>query len=80
VLAVGSIALVPAGTVVVDPPRNVALEDGSTARDFIEASVIQRQPFVFVLVMAPRLDAGAPLPAGVLEVSLIPRLRVGVPF
>ena len=79
VLAVGSVALVPAGTVVAEP-RQVALADGSPARDFVEATVLDRKPFVFVMVFSPRLESGAAVPAGVLEVALLPRVRIGLPF
>jgi hypothetical protein len=78
VLPVDSIRPVPAGTPVGDP-RHLTLADGSEARDLIEQNIQERQPFVFIVALAPRVEAGAPIPAGALEVDLFPRLVIGLP-
>jgi hypothetical protein len=56
----------------------VVVPDGSAAHDFIERSIIAKQTMVFLLVANPRLAAGAALPAGALQVVLVPRLTLGL--
>jgi hypothetical protein len=68
-----------AGATVIDPPGHLTLADESPAHDFIEWSVRERLPFVFVMSFAPRLDSGAPIPAGAVEIVLAPMLRIGLP-
>ena len=57
--------------------RHLVVADGSPARDLIERSIKGKSPFVFVLALAPRLDSGAPIPAGTLTVNLQPLLGLG---
>jgi hypothetical protein len=78
VVLVGSTPPVPAGTTFGDA-REIAVGDDSPARDVIEGSIRARRPFVFVVVLAPRVTAGAPVPAGQLQVAVSPRLLVGFP-
>jgi hypothetical protein len=56
---------------------HVVVADKSPAHDFIESSIIGKQTMVFLLVADPRMNAGAALPAGALEIDLIPKLTVG---
>src|SRR5262249_50407585 len=79
VASVGSLAPVTAGTPVSDE-RHLVLKDGSPARSVVENSIRARDKFVFVMVLAPRIDAGAPLPAGALAVRMIPRILLGFPL
>jgi hypothetical protein len=78
VVFVDSIRPVPAGAPVTER-RHVTVPDGSAARDLIEQSIQDRQPFVFVVTLAPRVDAGAPVPAGMLEIDLFPSVVLGLP-
>jgi hypothetical protein len=57
--------------------RHLTLADGSAARALVESSIKAQQPFVVLLVLAPRVEAGKPVPAGGLEVALQPRLTIG---
>jgi hypothetical protein len=78
VVAVDALAPVAAGAPV-DEERHLAIESGSPARKFIEQSVKGQRAFVFVVVVAPRLEGGAPIPAGALAVELSPRITIGLP-
>jgi hypothetical protein len=73
---VDSIDAVAAGVPLTEP-RHLVLADDSPARDLIQASIQQQQTFVFVVVASPRLEAGAPVPAGAFEVDLFPKLTLG---
>jgi hypothetical protein len=75
---VDKISPIPAGMTVVDPPRHLTVADGSPARDLIETSIRDEAPFVFVVTTTPRLEAGAPLPAGRLEIDVHPLLGLGL--
>jgi hypothetical protein len=80
VVSVGSTAPVAAGAIVDgSATRHLVVADGSPARSFIATSILNQQTMVFILVLAPRLEAGAPVPAGALEVDLAPRLTLGLP-
>jgi hypothetical protein len=57
--------------------RHLDVAEGSPARALIERSLAACEPFVFVLVMAPRLEAGAEVPAGLLAIDLLPKVRLG---
>jgi hypothetical protein len=76
---VDSITSIGAGTTFVDEPRHLMLADGSPARTLIEQNVQSKTPFVFMLVTAPRLEAGAPAPGGAFEIDLVPTVRLGFP-
>jgi hypothetical protein len=75
---VDSLAPLAAGTTFVDSPRHLTLADGSPARTLIEQSIQAEQPFVFVLVAAPRLEAGAALPGGAFEIDVVPTVALGL--
>jgi len=77
VVLVDSTMPVAAGTTFVDPPQHLKVASGSPARDFIVNSVESKQPIVFVVVMTPRIEAGAPVPAGSLELDISPTLSLG---
>jgi hypothetical protein len=67
----------PAGTTIVDPPGQLTVAAGSAARDLIVNSVESKQTIVFVVVATPRIEAGAPVPAGSLELDVQPSLGLG---
>jgi hypothetical protein len=78
VVPIGTTARLPAGaTLDAASAGHVVVPDGSSAHDFIEKSILAKQTMVFVLVASPRLDAGSPMPAGALEVDVVPRLTLG---
>lgn len=76
VVHVGSTVPVPAGTTVTTQ-MHVTIGDGSPARALIEQSIKAEQTFVFVLTLAPRIEAGAPIPGGAIEVDLFPQVALG---
>jgi hypothetical protein len=77
VVAVGSTKPLPAGTTLAD--GHITVDDDSPARQVIESNIKQRLPFTFILVLSPRVTAGAAIPAGALEVDVTPRLLLGLP-
>jgi hypothetical protein len=80
VVPVGTTQPVAAGQILDDASAgHLIVADGSPARGFIETSILDKQMLVFILTLAPRIEAGAPLPAGALEVDLLPRLTLGLP-
>jgi hypothetical protein len=78
VVAVGSLEGITAGATFVGTRRHLVLEDGSAARGLIEERIQSKQPFVFVLVAAPRMEAGAPMPGGAFSITFYPRLSLGL--
>jgi hypothetical protein len=76
VVSVGSTTPIPAGTPVT-AAQHFTIADGSPARALIEESVQAEQPFVFVLTMGPRVEAGDAIPAGMFEVDLLPQVQLG---
>jgi hypothetical protein len=68
----------PEGTRRFDDP-GVVVADHSAARALLQDTIVQRQPFVFVLATSPRLTSGQPIPAGQLTVELHPLVRLGIP-
>ena len=42
-------------------------------------AIEHQQEFVFIVVANPRLDAGAPIPAGAVQIDVFPKLVVGIP-
>jgi hypothetical protein len=73
---VDSTAPVPAGTTFTDP-QQLTVAAGSPARDLIVSSVESKRTIVFVVVAKPRIEAGAPIPAGALELDVYPSLLLG---
>jgi hypothetical protein len=78
VAIVGSTQPVAAGTVVTEP-QHVTITDDTPARPLIEDAIENRQEFVFIVVATPRLEAGAPIPAGAVQIDVFPKLVVGLP-
>ena len=79
VVPVGTTARLAAGTTLdAASAGHVVVPDGSAAHDFIERSILAKQTMVFLLVANPRLAAGAALPAGALQVVMVPRLTLGL--
>jgi hypothetical protein len=78
VAPVDTIPPIAAGTTFLDPRRHLVVADGSPARAFIVSSIQTEQPFVFVVVATTRVEAGAALPGGALEVDVYPHLLLGV--
>ena len=76
VVFVDSTMPVAAGTTF-DQPQHLKVASGSPARDFIVNSVESKQSIVFVVVLTPRIEAGAPVPAGSLELDISPSLTLG---
>jgi len=64
-------------TVSASDGRHLIVQDGSPAHTFISASVSNKQTMVFLMVMTPQINAGAPLPAGAIEVDLATKLKLG---
>ena len=80
VVSVGNTTAIAAGAIVDGAAtRHLFVSDSTPAHSFIAASILNRQTMVFILLLSPRLEAGAPVPAGALEVDMIPRLTLGVP-
>ena len=78
VALVGSTQPVPAGTVV-NAPQHVTISDATPARPLIEHAIENKQEFVLVVVANPRLEAGAPIPAGSVQIDVSPKLTIGLP-
>jgi len=78
VAIVGSTQPVPAGTVMTDA-QHVTINDDTPARPVIEHAIENQQQFVFVVVTNPRLEAGAPIPAGSVQIDVAAKLTVGLP-
>ena len=77
VVPVGTVAAIPAGQTFTDQARHLTVPDGSPAHDLLEQSLNDRQPVTLIVTLSPHFDAGAPLPSGLLEINLSPRLTVG---
>lgn len=75
---VDSISPVTAGEIVTDP-RPFTLAEDSPARNLIADKIKAKEPFVVLVVAAPRLEAGAPIPAGAFELVIYPSITVGLP-
>ena len=65
-------------TIAAAEARHLVVADGSPARNLIESSVTSKTPFVFVVTLAPRLESGAALPAGMLAVEIRALLGLGL--
>jgi hypothetical protein len=77
VALVGSTQPIAAGTVVTEP-LHVIIDKDTPARPVIEHAVENKQEFVFIVVAKPRLGAGAPIPAGAVQIDVAPKLVVGL--
>lgn len=78
VVPVDKIPPIPAGTTFTGSPRHLTVADGSPARELIESNIRNEAPFVFVVTAAPRLEAGATLPAGKVVVDVQALLGLGL--
>jgi hypothetical protein len=78
VVLVDSIRPIAAGLPVTDA-RHLTLAANSDARTLIESSIQNKETFVFVVVTAPRLEAGAPVPSGAFEIDIFPKVTLGLP-
>jgi hypothetical protein len=79
VTLVDSVPRVAAGqTITADAPGHLTIADQSPGRALIESSIKRKAPFVFIVTAAPRLESGAPLPSGQMDVVLRPLLGLGV--
>jgi hypothetical protein len=78
VAIVGSTQPIPAGTVVTEP-QHITISDDTPARPLIEHAIENKQEFVFVVVANPRLEAGAPIPGGSVQIDVAPKLTIGLP-
>jgi len=78
VAAVGSTQPVPAGATFTDA-QHITISDETPARPLIEHSIENKQEFVFIVVTNPRLESGAAIPAGTVQIDVAPKLTVGLP-
>ena len=78
VAIVGSTQPIAPGTVVTDA-QHITISDDTPARPLIEDAIENKQEFVFIVVANPRLEAGAPIPAGAVQIDVFPKLVVGLP-
>lgn len=79
VTLVDSVPLIAAGQMITaDAPGHLTIADQSPGRALIESSIKRKAPFVFIVTAAPRLESGAPLPSGKMDVVLRPLLGLGV--
>jgi hypothetical protein len=76
VVAVGSIPPLAAATPVT-VEQQLQVSGDSPARKSIADAVGDRRAFVLLLALTPRLDGGAPIPAGAIEIDVQPRLLLG---
>jgi hypothetical protein len=58
--------------------QKVKIDGDSPARKAIEKAIGNRDPFVLIIAVTPRVDAGDPMPGGSIEIDLQPRLIVGL--
>lgn len=79
VVPVDSIPPLAAGeTIGPEGAGHLTIADGSAGRAFMETSIKRKAPFAFILTASPRMESGAPLPAGNMDVVLQPLLGLGV--
>jgi hypothetical protein len=77
VALLGSTEPIKAGTTVTTP-LHLIVDDNNPARSVIEHAVEHKLDFVFIVVISPRLDAGQPVPAGAIQITVAPKLTVGL--
>jgi hypothetical protein len=75
---VGSTAPIAPGATFSDE-HHIAITDETPAHPAIEEAIRDQRTFVFLVVLAPRLDSGSPIPAGAIEIQVAPRLLIGFP-
>jgi hypothetical protein len=77
VVALGSTPRLAAGTTLSD--GHLTVDDASPARATLEDEIRNQRPLTFLIVLTPQLEAGAPVPAGAIQVDVSPRLLIGLP-
>jgi hypothetical protein len=77
VALLGSTQPIAAGTTMTTA-LHLIVDDNNPARPVIEHAVENKQDFVFIVVVSPRLDAGQPVPAGAVQIVVAPKLTVGL--
>lgn len=77
VALLGSTQPIAAG-VTVTTPLHLIVDDNNPARPVIEHAVEHKLDFVLIVVVSPRLDAGQPVPAGAVQITVAPKLTVGL--
>lgn len=75
---VGSTAPIGSGVTFLEEQK-VSITDDTPAQPLIEDAVRNQRTFVFLVVLAPRLESGSPIPAGAIEIHVLPRLLIGLP-
>lgn len=79
VVLVDSVPAIPAGqSIAQSSPGHLTIADDSPAHALIESNIKRKLPFTFLLAVTPRLESGAPVPAGRMEVVLQPLLGLGL--
>jgi hypothetical protein len=76
VVSLGKIPAVPAGTPLLTE-QGLKIDGDSPARKAIEKAIGNREAFVLIIAVTPRVDAGDPMPGGSIEIDMQPRLVVG---
>jgi hypothetical protein len=56
----------------------VKIDGDSPARKAIEKAIGARKPFVLIIAVTPRVDAGDPMPGGSIEIDMQPRIVIGI--
>jgi hypothetical protein len=70
-------APIPAGQTNVT--GEVTVHDGTPAQALLQDAVRNQHPFAVIVSLAPRVEAGMPVPGGALQVDVVPTLRLGLP-
>src|SRR3569623_2630108 len=78
VVMVDKIPSLAAGTTITGSPHHLTIADGSPARDLIKTNIRNEAPIVYLVSARPRLEAGAPVPAGKVVVAVPPLMGLGV--
>ena len=61
-----------------ESPGHLSIDDESPARTLMENNIKQKTPFTFIVTVSPRLESGAPVPAGRMDIALQPLLGLGL--
>jgi hypothetical protein len=78
VAIVGSTAPIPSAATF-SAEQHVAITDDTPAQPVIEDAIRNQRTFVFIVVLAPRLESGSPVPGGAIELNVSPSLLIGFP-
>ncbi len=77
VVPIGTIPALPAGTPM-SVEKEMKIDGDSPARKSIERAIGNREPFVLIISLTPRVDAGDPMPGGSIEIDMQPRMLIGI--